>query len=159
MGEYVSTLSRISRGYEIYIIVIGNRFGNSAEKVINELFRQLALEIGEKNVISEIIDSDGSMKAQMKFGIKPEDRRPILLIMDKHPDDLQPNDKIIKIQLGDYGSDTDKLKDDLFKLAQLVRNMEFGRILWEERKKKILEISSKIPYVDIVTTALGFAKN
>lgn len=159
MGEFVTKLSHIGLGYNIHIVVIGNVFGTTPQKVINETFEQIAYSIGEKNVISKVISQEGLEEAEKKFGIKYEDRRPILLIMDKHPDKLQDGDKIIKIQLGPYEDNTDKLKDDLLKLSLLVKDAEFSKILWEERKKKILSILKAIPYVDIVTTALGYAKS
>jgi hypothetical protein len=159
MGQYVSTLHKISWGYEIYMLVIDNPFENSAQQVINELFRKIAATIGDRNVIAGFTNGLESDEAEKRFGIQDGDRRPILLIMEKHPNNLISGDKMIKIQLGGYGSDTDKLRDDLHKISLFVRNDNFKGLIWEQRKDLLKKILSKIPYVDIITTAAGFGKS
>lgn len=154
MGEIVRSISRISRGYNIYIVVLANTFGNRAETVINELFERVAYKIGVRNVISKVVDPEGLDEAVEKFKIKYGDRWPILLIMQRHPKEWKPKDKLVKIQLGNMKDDAD-IRDFLFQLAQLVLSDDFGRIRWQIKKERIIQIAKKIPYANIVVTALG----
>lgn len=158
MGEYVSTIRKIKWGYEIYMLVIDHPLENSAQQLINQHFRKLADMIGDQNVIAGFTNGLGRDDAEQKFGIQESDKRPILLIMEKHPDNLISGDKIIKIQLGSYGADTDKLLDDLQKISLFVKDDNFKGLIWERRKDQLKKILSKIPYVDIITTAAGYGR-
>lgn len=57
MGEFVRYLSKISKNYSIYVVVVVvNRYGSTAEKVIDENFEKIAYDIGEKAVISKLLN-------------------------------------------------------------------------------------------------------
>jgi hypothetical protein len=85
MGELVRYLSKISRGYNIYVVVVINRYGNVAEKVIDENFERLAFDIGEEAVVSKLMSEEGIRETEEKFGIGYKDLRPILVITQNSP--------------------------------------------------------------------------
>ena len=114
------------------------------------------MDIGDHNVISKITDPGGVAQAEKMFNITYNDKKPILLILQKHPDDLQADDRVIKIQLGDFETE-DEIRNFLSKLTKLVATDEFGKVQWEV-KKIIIDIAKKVPYVDIITTALGHVR-
>ncbi len=84
MGEYKGTLSQISRNYNLWIVVVSNPYGSTATKVVDQLFKHLARDIGPEAMISEM-QGAGVSEAEEKFGITPMDPRPVLVITQAHP--------------------------------------------------------------------------
>lgn len=152
MGDLVRSMKKISHGYETYLTLVRHAYNNTAERIISENFRNIAHDIGEKALISDFIDIQGTGEAERKFGIKWKDSRPILVITQVHPHEWKKEDGAIKIQMGRF-NDENELRDFLRKLAILVCSEEFGMIKWELRKRRIREIGSKIPIVDLLGVA------
>lgn len=156
MGELRRDISKISRGYTIYTVLISDGRKNTAARAMNDEFPRFAYRIGGGNVIVQLLGNEAMEQAATKFKLKWNDKYPLLLIMDKHPDDvnLDNGDKVIKIHLGDYDSE-DEIMNFLSSLENLIASNDFGRLVWERRKERIIEVAQKIPYIEIVSTALN----
>jgi hypothetical protein len=155
LGEYVGKLSQISRDYNLWIVVISNQYRGSAEKVVEELFRHLANEIGPGAVISEMI-RDGVVEAEQKFRVSVSDPRPVFIITQKHPSEWTEDDEALKIPLGSI-REPDRLRDFLFVLARLIRSNDFGAAKWEWRKEQVIQ-SAKIYGPVVVSLISPFVK-
>jgi len=153
MGELVRYLSRISSGYNIYIVVVVNRYGNTAEKVINENFETLAFDIGEEAVISKLMGGEGIKEAEEKFEISDRDLRPVLVITQTHPNEWKKGMPAIKIQLGKIDNEN-QVRDFLFRLSRLIRSEDFGGTKWLNRREMIKRFAEHLP---IVVDLIGLA--
>jgi hypothetical protein len=159
MGQLVRYLSRISSGYNFYIVVFVDNFGNAAERIIFDKFEQIARDIGEYANISKLIDERGIREAEERFGLNRYDHKyPVLIITDKHPNDWKVGDKAVRVQLGNYG-DENEIRNFLAKLSTAVSKGELDRLKWDLRKKKLKEIAGKIPVVEIITAIVGGVKS
>lgn len=146
MGELVRYLSKISKNYDIYIVVVVNRYGNTAERVIDENFEKIAYDIGESAVISKLINERGRRQAEEKFDIKPRDRRPVLIITQDHPNEWTDGMPAIKVQLGRIENE-DEIRNLLFELSRLISSDDFGGAKWLVRKNKVKRLAKKLPVI------------
>lgn len=146
-------------GYHTYIIVVDNiEFGFEASGILSELFPTIAERIGSgayRNLISNIIDERGIQEAKRKFKLDYNSKWPVLLIMQKHPDELERHDKIIKIELGNIREE-DAIKRFLSMLANLISDNRFATLDWEIKKGKIKEIAGRAPIIiKIIGVVIG----
>ena len=150
MGGYVRYLSRISKGYNIYVVVVVDRFGNTAERVVDEIFERLAFEIGEDAVISKLISWEGVKEAEKKFEIRDSDSRPVLVITQIHPDDWKKGMPAIKVQLGRMDNE-DQIRVFLFRLCRLISSEDFGGAEWLNRTEIIRRFARRLPvFVELI---------
>jgi hypothetical protein len=140
LGEYKGTLSQVSRNYHLWVLVVSNGYSTTAEKVVDELFKRLAKDIGPSAMISEM-QGDGVAEAEQKFDVSAKNPRPVFIITQKHPAEWRKGDEAIKISMGRI-KDPDSLRDFLFELAKLVRQDDFGAAKWAWRKRRISELAS-----------------
>jgi hypothetical protein len=148
MGEFVRYLSKISRNYDIYCVVVVSNYGNTAEQVIDRLFEKLASDIGPHAVVSKIIGG-GVGEAEEKFGINYGMQRPVLVITQIHPNDWRTGDLAIRLALGKL-RDENEIGGFLFGLMKLLSSDDFGRTSWQARVESIQQMASKLPIsVDI----------
>lgn len=152
-GDIVRYLSKISQGYNIYIVVVVNRYGNTAERIINKNFENLALDVGEKAVISKLMEHKGVIEAEERFGISDNDSRPVLVITQTHPNEWRKGMPAIKVQLGKM-DDEDKIREFLFKLSRLIADEDFGGTKWLNRKEMVKRFAQHLP---IVVDLIGLA--
>jgi hypothetical protein len=141
--ELVRYLSRISRDYNIYCVVVVSGYDNTAERVIGKLFEKLASDSGPFAVVSKMM-GEGVKEAEDKFGIDYGIERPVLVITQIHPDDWRHGDPPIKIALGRI-RDENEIKDFLFRLMKLLSSGGFGGAKWESRLESIKQIAGNLP--------------
>jgi len=63
MAEFKSCLAKVSSDYDNYLFTIVNEYGNTAEKVLAELFGKMATDIGKNNVVVKPINKTNYMKS------------------------------------------------------------------------------------------------
>lgn len=88
MGEFVTCLANVSVGYDNYMFAICNKFGSTAERIIVELFDEIAKSLGKRNVIVKPL-AEAVSEAEELFQINIGDKRPVLVLTDVHPDKIR----------------------------------------------------------------------
>lgn len=144
MGILVRYLSQIPDIYEIYVIFVANEYGNTAERVICKKFEQIAYDIGSQNIIARVLDWPGRAQTEQKFNIAVEDLRPVLVVIDVHPEKWTPRNSLIKLQLGKMRNE-DEVKDFLFKFSKHIAAGDFGKIKWHDRLQRLRELKKFFP--------------
>jgi len=147
MGIHVKYLSEIPRDAEIYLIYMASPYGNTAERVIKAEFENIAEQIGgREKLIASLLRWDGAAQAEQKFRIKTEDLRPILVIIDVHPDDWSTRIPMIKLQLGRLENE-DQVRAFLAQFTTHIAANDFGNVSWEQRFQRLNRIKSNFPII------------
>ena len=135
MGEFISCLMNVSPGYNTYLFAICDKYGNKSERIFNELFQQIAEDIGIRNVV--VKPFGGAVReAERVFGIKRSMKRPVLVITDCHPLALL---KYRNMAISDKTKDQAVLKKRIQEVAithpEITKDTEMG----EEFQKEVKE--------------------
>jgi len=144
MGILVHYLSEIPKEYTIYGVYIANPFGTVAEKVIAENFETIADRIGSDKIIAKFLIWEEADKAEVKFGIKTTDLKPVLVITEIHPAEWTPNKPMIKIELGKLKREDD-VKNFLLLLTKWLADEDLGKIRWKLRMQRLKDYASQLP--------------
>jgi len=146
MGIHVQYLSEIPRNAEIYIIYLASPHGNTAERVIKAEFENIARQIGGDKLIANILRWDGAAQAEQWFRIRSEDLRPVLVIVDVHPDDWFTGIPMIKLQLGKLENEN-QVKAFLSQFTMHIASKDFGSLSWDQRFQRLGRIRSSLPII------------
>jgi len=156
MGIHVYYLTEIPRGAEIYVIYLASPYGNTAERVIKAEFENIAGQIGGKEkMIASLLRWPGAAQAEQKFQIGANDLKPILVVIDVHPDDWSVRIPMIKLQLGKLQSE-DQVRAFLSLFTAHLSASDFGSISWEQRFDRLSTIRSNLP---IMVSLIGSSKD
>lgn len=164
MAEIVTYISNIRPGYDNYVVALLGGYGNTAEKVLSELFEQVAIDLGPKNVIVKPRQR-AIEEIEDLYGITAGDRRPVLILTDTNPQELrkrrlqgdgnQSKVEIIKIELGAIEDAEDRVRHLLGTLVTMIRSDDYRGANWERRK---LEIQSLFRKVKSIGTVVSLAR-
>jgi hypothetical protein len=157
MGYEISTLKNLPTHLEYYFFLIGD-YRN--ETIINNFFNKefsvIANRLGEKSgIIKKTQNSkienelNNAIKKHQFKGTVVSDffdavsyQYPGLLILNKHPDHLTEQDKIMHIPFvtlhGVYSDNTQELLDDLVGFAHGQYQLKEKIKTWIDREKKII---------------------
>jgi len=154
MGIMVQYPGEIPEGYRLYVIYIANVFGNVAEKVICEEFERIAESLGSSNLIAKLLSWPGKDQAEKKFNIKVRDVRPVLIVIDRHPDKwVSLEHKMIKIQLGKLNTEED-VRNFLAKFIQYLRKEDTGGLSWQVRLERLKQVVKPLPIIIDLVSAI-----
>lgn len=145
MGIIVQYPGEIPEGYRLYVIYIANVFGNVAEKVICQEFERIAESLGSGNLIAKVLSWPGKDLAEEKFDIKADDARPVLVVIDRHPDKWMPLEhEMIKIQLGGLHTEED-VANFLDKFTLFLRQEDLGGLACVQRLERLKDVMKTLP--------------
>lgn len=139
MTQLVSNISNIG-SYDAYVIELSDRSGyeNEITRALDRNFGQIGRNLGENQVYvreyeTEVSDFLFERLDKDPFGLD----LPALLILDKHPAQLDENDECILIELGDFNSEREVTR--IMSLIQgHLKNEDFMTSLtWNQRKQRI----------------------
>lgn len=139
MAQIVSTISNIGY-YDAYVIELssGPRFNDEIYCALDENFGPMGEVLGENQVYVREYGTEVSEFFFDHLGIGPYDLDlPALLILDKHPNQLDENDKCIVLELGEFNS-----KREVTRTMELIRrHLQDGDFMtsltWEQRKRQL----------------------
>ena len=75
---------------------------------------------------------------------KTDDLRPVLIVVDVHPEKWTPKYPLIKIQLGKM-NDEDQVKDFLFRFSKYIAAKDFGKIKWSQKFQRLKDLKKIFP--------------
>lgn len=159
MVEIVSNIANIG-DYDAYVIELANEFKLEDEvtRALDNNFRDMGRILGEDQVYVQSYEDDVYEFFWDNVDFEPyEVSLPALLILDKHPQDIDAEDEGILIELGDAESEREVTRtlEDILRL--LDREDFMKAFTWKQRKENIIDILKSLGvYGEVAVSLLSF---
>lgn len=139
MAQTVSTISNIGY-YGAYVIELSHGPGlvDEISRALDDNYERMGGSLKEDQVYVREYGTEVSEFFFNHLGIEPYDLDlPALLILDKHPNQLDEDDKCIILELGEFNSEREVTRT----MELIQRHLQDGDFMtsltWEQRKRQL----------------------